>query len=126
MSTHALYIIVHMLRKENVYGIMEERRKADMIRVDEDFMTEVGLAEMPAAEAIAFMEHAEEELEVRVGQEISAGLSDMQLNEFAGISDKQVARAWLEENVPDFREIVAKVFENFKQEIMAQRQQILS
>jgi len=115
-----------MLRKENVYGIMEERRKADMIRVDEDFMTEVGLAEMPAAEAIAFMEHAEEELEVRVGQEISAGLSDMQLNEFAGISDKQVARAWLEENVPDFREIVAKVFENFKQEIMAQRQQILS
>lgn len=97
-----------------------------MMRVDENFMAEVGLSEMPTAEALAFMEHAEEELEVRVGQEISAELSNVQLNEFAGISDKQVARAWLEENVPDFREKVAKVFEGFKQEIAAQKQQILA
>ena len=44
-----------------------------MIRVDEDFMTEVGLTEMPAAEKQAFMDHAEEELEVRVGQKIQPG-----------------------------------------------------
>lgn len=96
------------------------------MRVDEEFMAEVGLAEMPTAEAMAFMEHANEELEVRVGREISAGLSDGQLTEFANIDDKQVARTWLEENVPNFREIVTSVFEGFKQEVAAQSQQILA
>lgn len=97
-----------------------------MIRVDEDFMTEVGLAEMPAAEKQAFMDHAEEELEVRVGQKISAGLSDKQISEFNRISNDNAATlSWLERNVPNFREIVMQVFKSFKQELLAERQSIL-
>ncbi len=97
-----------------------------MIRVDEDFMTEVGLTEMPAAEKQAFMDHAEEELEVRVGQKISAGLSDEQIDEFSRIHDDDGATlSWLERNVPDFREIVMQVFQAFKQELSAERQSII-
>jgi len=97
-----------------------------MIRVDENFMTEIGLAEMPAAEKQAFMDHAEEELEVRVGQAVSAGLSDAKIDEFSRISDDQTATlSWLEQNVPNFREIVMQVFEAFKQELRTERQTIL-
>lgn len=97
-----------------------------MIRVDEDFMTEVGLAEMPTTEKQAFMNHAEEELEVRVGQKISAGLSAKQIDEFSRIQDDDAATlSWLERNVPNFREIVMQVFQAFKQELTAERQTIL-
>lgn len=97
-----------------------------MIRVDEDFMTEVGLAEMPTAEKQAFMDHAEEELEVRVGQKISSRLSDEQIDEFSRIqNDNSKTLSWLERNVPDFREIVMQVFQAFKQELTAERQSIL-
>ncbi len=97
-----------------------------MIRVDEDFMTEVGLAEMPTAEKQAFMDHAEEELEVRVGQKISSRLSDEQIDEFSRIqNDNSKTLSWLERNVPDFREIVMQVFQAFKQELTAEHQSIL-
>ena len=97
-----------------------------MIRVDEDFMTEVGLADMPTAEKQAFMDHAEEELEVRVGQKISANLSDAQIDEFSRINDSGDATlSWLEKNVPNFRDIVMQVFQTFKQELAAERQSIL-
>lgn len=96
-----------------------------MIRVDNDFMMEVGLGEMPEAEAQAFKEHAEEELEVRVGQKIGEGLSDEQLNEFAEITDAGEARQWLETNAPGFREIVLEVFREFKEEISGARAEIL-
>lgn len=96
-----------------------------MIRVDEDFMAEVGLTEMSAEEKAAFMNHAQEELEVRVGQVMSDKLSEEQLDEFSKIDDPQVAAGWLGERVPDFREIVAGIFEDFKKEIASERGDIL-
>lgn len=95
------------------------------MHVDEKFMEEVGLGAMPAEEKRAFMQHAEEELQVRVGQGIGAEMSDEQLQEFDGISDLKVARSWLEQNVPAYREIVARIYESFKQELLAERQSIL-
>ena len=44
------------------------------MQIDEQFMTEVGLGQMPAAEKRAFMDHATEELEVRAGQNIGSQL----------------------------------------------------
>lgn len=97
-----------------------------MIRVDENFMMEVGLGDMPEAEAQAFIDHAEEELEVRVGQKLSENLSDTELIEFTQIEDAMEARNWLENKVPGFQEVVLKVFRDFKDEIRAQRSQILA
>ncbi len=96
-----------------------------MIRIDNDFMMEVGLGEMPEEEAQAFKEHAEEELEVRVGHRIGEELTDEQLNEFVEISDAGEARQWLETNAPGFQEKVLEVFGEFKDEIIRSRSEIL-
>ncbi len=97
-----------------------------MIRVDEEFMEDVGLGDMPADEKREFMRHAEEELEVRVGQRVGVGLSKEQLLEFSEINDLDIATDWLNRYVPDFRDRVKSVFEDFKQEIASERDQILA
>ncbi len=97
-----------------------------MALINEEFMAEVGLGEMPAAEKQAFMEQATEELEVRVGQQISAGLTPEQMAEFSQIEDTAEVASWLNQNAPNFREEVMQVFANFKQELMQNRQQILA
>lgn len=95
------------------------------MRINEEFIQEIGLGEMPAMEKQAFMEHAEEELEVRVGERISRELTEAQLREFEGIQDDQEAMMWLERNVPRFREMVEQVFMAFKNELLGEKEQIL-
>lgn len=96
------------------------------MHVDENFMREVGLSEMPEAEKRAFMAHAEEELEVRVGQGVGAGLTNEQMEEFEQLAGTEAAAEWLERNAPDFREVVARVFKNFKEELIREREAILA
>lgn len=95
------------------------------MRVDDQFMTEVGLGEMPQAEKEAFMKHAEEELEIRVGQGVGAQLTDALMDEFDQLTDLDQAATWLEQHVPNYREITEQIYQNFKQEILAERQAIL-
>ena len=95
------------------------------MRVDEEFMREVGLGEMPEAEKQAFMQHAQEELEVRVGHHVGAGLTDQQMAEFEAIEDIDEATAWLERNVPGYRAIIEQVYEEFKKELLSERETIL-
>ena len=96
-----------------------------MALVDDAFMAEVGLSNMPEDDKRAFMDHAREELEVRVGRTVSEALTDEQLNEFSGLSDAFDVANWLEQNIPDYREIVKRIFDEFKQEIMSERQAIV-
>lgn len=95
------------------------------MRVDDQFMEDVGLGAMPADEKRAFMQHAEEELEVRVGRGIGTNLSAEQLNQFDQITDLEKITEWLGQNVPNFREMVSQIYQDFKQEIAAERQNIL-
>ncbi len=95
-----------------------------MIRVDDDFMREVGLEAMPSDEKTPFMKDAEEELEVRIGQEIGGMMSEEQLEEFEVMTDAVMAAEWLEENIPNYRKITEKVFADFKAEIKAEQAQL--
>ncbi len=95
------------------------------MRIDDVFMEEVGLNEMPDGERQAFMDHAEEELEVRVGHAVSQELSAEQLRDFEEIEEGGQAAAWLKINVPNFREIVQTVVQSFKNELIAERTRIL-
>jgi len=95
------------------------------MRIDDTFMEEVGLSEMPDGERQAFMDHAEEELEVRVGHAISRELSEQQLKDFEEIDGGGQAAAWLKINVPNFREIVYDVVQSFKNELISERARIL-
>ena len=96
-----------------------------MIKIDDDFVNEVGLSTMPPEEKEIFKAEAKEELEMRVGERLSQDLSEAQLEEFSQIEDPLVAADWLEQNTPGYREVVAQIFQNFKNELFAERAEIL-
>ena len=95
------------------------------MELDEKFLQEMGLSAMPEQEKQAFLDYVQEELEVRIGERISRGLTEVQLNEFDMITDPAEAAAWLEKNRPDYREIVTRTINEMKEEIRANRAKII-
>jgi len=95
------------------------------MKFDEHFLQEMGLSAMPEDQKQAFLNYIQEELEVRIGERISKGLSSTQLNEFDLITDQAEATRWLEQNRPDYREIVTRTIEEMKSEIRANRARLL-
>ena len=93
---------------------------------NEEFLAEMGLSAMPEDQKQDFLDYVQEELEVRIGERVARGLTDVQLNEFDMITDQAEAAKWLEINRPDYREIVARTIAEMKEEIKANRQQLLS
>lgn len=93
---------------------------------NEEFLAEMGLAAMPAELKQDFLNYIQEELEVRIGERISRGLTEAQLNEFDIITDKAEAAKWLERNRPDYREIVTRTINEIKEEIRANRSRLLA
>ena len=92
---------------------------------DEKFLQEMGLSAMPEEEKQKFLEYIQEELEVRIGERISKGLTEVQLNEFDMIEDQAEATKWLEKNRPDFREIVTRTINEMKEEIRSNRNKLI-
>ena len=95
------------------------------MKFDENFLQEMGLSAMPEDQKQAFLDYVQEELEVRIGERISKGLTEVQLNEFDLITDQAEAAKWLEVNHPDYREIVARTIEEMKDEIRANRSKLV-
>ena len=95
------------------------------MELNEEFLQEMGLSAMPEEQKKAFLDYVQEELEVRIGQRISKGLTEAQLNEFDNISDPVEAAKWLETNRPDYREIVTRTIEEMKAEIRANREKLV-
>ena len=92
---------------------------------DEKFLQEMGLSAMPEEEKQKFLDYLQEELEVRIGERISKGLTEVQLNEFDMITDQAEATKWLEINRPDYRDIVTRTIEEMKAEIRANRNKLI-
>ena len=92
---------------------------------DEKFLQEMGLSAMPEDEKKAFLEYIQDELEVRIGERIARGLTEMQLNQFDKITDQAEAAKWLETNRPDYREIVARTIAEMKEEIRVNRSKLI-
>lgn len=93
---------------------------------DEKFLQEMGLSAMPEPEKQKFLDYIQEEVEVRIGERISRGLTEMQLAEFDAITDPAEAAKWLEKNRPDYREIVTRTIEEMKDEIRANRAKLVN
>ena len=92
---------------------------------DEKFLQEMGLSAMPEEQKQQFLAYIQEELEVRIGERISRGLTEFQLNEFDAITDQAEATKWLEKNRPDYREIVNRTINEMKEEIRANRNRLI-
>ena len=63
-----------------------------------------------------FDESCQEELEVRIGERISQGLSIEKLNAFDLIKDSAEVARWLEVNRPDYKEIIEEEHNRMKQD----------
>lgn len=137
-----------------------------MLKYDEDFLKEVGLNSLPLTQKQAFLNHVQNELEMRVGERMTEGITVDQLREFEGIMEgdeeiltralekigksyqedemmqrllkqqdltepngevlsKYLSVKWVQENRPDYKEIVKEVTEELKGEIVASREKIL-
>ncbi|MBR2587139.1 hypothetical protein IKE71_02065 [Candidatus Saccharibacteria bacterium] len=92
---------------------------------DEAFLKEVGLAVMPETQRKAFLDYVQEELEVRVGEEIAAGLTEEKMREFEAAKTDEETEKWLNENKPNYREIIEQQIRQLKDEISRNRERIL-
>ncbi len=75
-----------------------------MFQLDDQFLQDVGLGELPAEQKQMFLDHFREQLELRVGTRLSEGLSDAQLEEFESFIDRndEKVNTWLAANVPQY------------------------
>jgi len=75
-----------------------------MFQLDDKFLADIGLHELPDEQKQAFLQHIYEELELRVGTRLSDGLSDQQLEQFEKIIDRDQATidGWVATYAPDY------------------------
>lgn len=75
-----------------------------MFQLDDKFLQDVGLGNLPDDQKQAFLDHFREQLELRVGTKLSDGLSDAQLEEFESFIDRdeQKVTSWVQTHVPDY------------------------
>lgn len=87
-------------------------------RLDSKELASIGIAFETDDETHAFAEFIREELEVRIGKEISKHLTDKQLDEFDRCSTQASASRFLDNNCPEFRSIVRQQKDEFENEII--------
>ncbi len=77
-----------------------------MFQLNDDFLKELGLDQLPEDQRKPFLDHIYSELELRVGERLSQGMSDAQLDEFANIIDKVPGAVdeFLSKHAPNFAE----------------------
>jgi hypothetical protein len=75
------------------------------INLDYEFLDQLGLSEMPIKQKDEFLAHVNSKLALRVGEELTQGMSDDQLDEFGHFVDKDILamQNWLDTNIPDYR-----------------------
>jgi hypothetical protein len=77
-----------------------------MFQLDDKFLQDLGLDQLPEGQRQAFLQHIYEELELRVGTQLSEGMSEDQLDQFEQIIDKDESTIgmWIAENAPNYHE----------------------
>lgn len=99
-----------------------------MYKLDNNFLKELGLDSLPAAEKNKMLAHIYETLEMRVGVKLASKMSDAQLDEFESYinkNDQKGALTWLETNFPNYKDVVADELNKLKKEIKASAPAIL-
>lgn len=75
-----------------------------MFQLDDQFLKDLGLDQLPDEQKRAFLDHIYSELELRVGVRLSDGLSDDQLQEFESFVDRDTEKvnAWVAQHASDY------------------------
>lgn len=100
-----------------------------MFKLDNNFLTSLGLASLPVDEKNKLLQAIYERLEMNVGMRLAERMTDAQLDEFEGFidrSDEAGALRWLETNFPNYKQVVAEELDKLKNEISQAAPQILA
>lgn len=100
-----------------------------MLRLDNNFLEEIGLGSLPEEDKKAMLAHIYETLEMRVGVRLAEQMTNEQLKEFEALidaNDEAGALKWLETNFPNHKDVVADELNKLKAEITAAAPQILA
>ena len=75
-----------------------------MFQIDDNFLQDVVLGALPEEQRKPFLQYVYDQLEYRVGVNLSEGLTDEQLEEFSDIADnkQEVVFSWLSTHVPNY------------------------
>lgn len=75
-----------------------------MFQLDDQFLQDIGLGDLPEEQKKPFLQHVYDQLEYRVGVRLSEGMSDAQLEEFEAIIDKkqETIDAWIAQYAQDY------------------------
>jgi hypothetical protein len=103
-----------------------------MLKLDNNLLDELGLGGLPEEQKKAMLQHIYETLELRVGTDLANQMTDQQLAEFekfideGGDASQAQALQWLERNLPHYKDVVNRVFEELKTEIKNMAPQIMA
>lgn len=75
-----------------------------MFQLNDQFLKDLGVDQLPEDQKQAFLDHVYSQLELRVGTQLSQGLSDEQLAEFEAFIDRDdtKVREWVAANAPEY------------------------
>lgn len=78
-----------------------------MYKLDDNFLAQLGLSDMPEEQKQSFLQHFYGELEARVGERLTEGMTNEQLDEFGYFVDRneQGVQNWFANNLPNYREL---------------------
>lgn len=77
-----------------------------MFQLDENFLKDIGLDDLPEEQKKPFLQYVYDKLELAVGMELAAGLTDAQEEEFGQVIDRNedVIVTWIAKNTPYYHE----------------------
>ncbi len=108
-----------------------------MFKLDNAFLQDLGLGELPPQEKNMMLKHIYDTLELRVGKKLAERMTELQVTEFEQLMPSQTdtkevqaqkqnsSLQWLETNFPDYKQVVASELEKLKQEVKLAAPQIL-
>lgn len=78
-----------------------------MFQLDDKFLQDIGLADLPEDQKQAFLQHIYSELELRVGTKLSEGLSEDQMAEFETFIDRdeEAVKTWFDQYMPNYADL---------------------
>ena len=87
------------------------------MQFDEKVLTELGIMGLSEERQELFIATLQEELEIRVGERISEGLTKRQMEEFDELVDDAETKRLLEENAPDYKAIIEICYKEIRAEV---------
>ena len=96
----------------------------DFNNFNSEELARIGIAFETEEAAELFVEKVMKDLEIRIGQEISRKVSPEKLEFFDRCSNEEEYAAWLNANVPDYKDIVLEKREEIEEELRIFRTQI--